>query len=240
MVHTMSGTLPLFIVNEFPKSGGTWIARMLAACLEVSFHDNKVPGLRKQVIKGHYLKRGGIRNCVVVWRDGRDVMKSFYYHNYFKFAESTQNHNRVDFMRHNYPFEDYDDLRANLPSFIRQVFENPIYPSFTWTEFVDRWSAYEDFVHVHYEAMRNDPETELARIAHGLVGSTPGSELISSAVKRFDIETIKNQRAKEGLQGSKFFVREGKVGSWQEAFTEEAEEIFRHYAQPQMATLGYV
>ena len=29
MVHMLSGAIPLYIVNEYPKSGGTWVGQML-------------------------------------------------------------------------------------------------------------------------------------------------------------------------------------------------------------------
>lgn len=30
MVHHLSEVIPLYIVNEYPKSGGTWVSQMLA------------------------------------------------------------------------------------------------------------------------------------------------------------------------------------------------------------------
>ncbi len=33
MVHLLPGVVPLYVVNEFPKSGGTWVGQMLGRAL---------------------------------------------------------------------------------------------------------------------------------------------------------------------------------------------------------------
>ena len=37
MVHLLSGPLGLYVINEFPKSGGTWVGQMLGRALGVPF-----------------------------------------------------------------------------------------------------------------------------------------------------------------------------------------------------------
>ncbi len=41
MANTLSGILPLFIVTEYPKSGGSWVGQMLAEYLDFPFLSNK-------------------------------------------------------------------------------------------------------------------------------------------------------------------------------------------------------
>src|SRR4026209_2724779 len=73
--HGFSGILPLYLVSEFPKSGGTWFSRMLAECLGVPFPDPwSNHGFRTCVMRGHHLYSRNFRNAVAVFRDGRDVM----------------------------------------------------------------------------------------------------------------------------------------------------------------------
>jgi hypothetical protein len=79
MVHLLSGVVPLYVVNEFPKSGGTWVGQMLGRALGVPFPRNRFPMLRSSVMHGHYLDPWGMKNVVVPWRDGRDVMVSWYH-----------------------------------------------------------------------------------------------------------------------------------------------------------------
>ena len=43
MVRLLSGVLPLYVVNEYPKSGGTWVGQMLGRALDVPFPRNRPP-----------------------------------------------------------------------------------------------------------------------------------------------------------------------------------------------------
>jgi hypothetical protein len=79
MVHLLSGPLGLYVINEFPKSGGTWVGQMLGRALGVPFPRNRLPAPRPSIMHGHYLNPLGMKNVVVPWRDGRDVMVSWYH-----------------------------------------------------------------------------------------------------------------------------------------------------------------
>jgi hypothetical protein len=79
MVYLLSGALGLHIVNEFPQSGGTRVGQMLGRALGVPFPRNRFPAFRSSIMHGHYLGAWGMKNVVVVWRDGRDVMVSWYH-----------------------------------------------------------------------------------------------------------------------------------------------------------------
>jgi hypothetical protein len=70
MVHLLSGALPLYVVNEFPKSGGTWVGQMLGQALGVPFPRNRLPVLRPSIMHGHYLHPWGMKNVVVCWPAG--------------------------------------------------------------------------------------------------------------------------------------------------------------------------
>ena len=65
MVHLLSGVLPLYVVNEFPKSGGTWVGQMLGRALGVPFPRNRFPVLRPSIMHGHYLSPLGIEVVTV-------------------------------------------------------------------------------------------------------------------------------------------------------------------------------
>mgnify|MGYP001793945937 CR=1 FL=1 len=85
MVHNLSKFLQLYIINEYPKSGGTWVGQMLARALDIPFPRNRFPELRSSIMHGHYLNPWGMKNVVVVWRDGRDMMVSWYHHCLYKY-----------------------------------------------------------------------------------------------------------------------------------------------------------
>ena len=112
----LSGAIPLYIVNEYPKSGGTWVGQMLGRALRVPFPRNRFPVLRPSIMHGHYLRPWGMKNVVVVWRDGRDVMVSWYYQNLF--SHEWRNDLQVERARREFSFRNYDDIYKNLPEFI--------------------------------------------------------------------------------------------------------------------------
>ena len=120
MVHTLSGVLPLYVVNEYPKSGGTWVGQMLGRALGVPFPRNRFPMLRTSIMHGHYLRPWGMKNVVVVWRDGRDVTVSWYYQNLF--SHEWHNEPQVQRARRELSFSDYDNIYENLPQFIEWAF----------------------------------------------------------------------------------------------------------------------
>lgn len=237
LVNTLSDVLPIYIVNEFPKSGGTWISHMLSDALGVEFRDNQMPRIEKSLIKGHFLHKRNMSNLVTVWRDGRDVLVSFYYHSYFKFRDLPFNHDYVDLMRSVYPFDDYEDIYNNLPKFIEQQFLDPIAPSYTWTEFVDSWLDDKDSIHVRFEDIRANPVSELRRIYQSLTGQVLDVRRAEEIVHAHSIEKIKKNRS--DFQDNHHFVRKGKVGGWKENFSPEAIEVFDAFAGEALEKAGY-
>ena len=235
MAHCLSGVLPIYIVNEFPKSGGTWLAGMLASALGLPFEDNVDPPIRASVMKAHFLRPGGLKNTVIVWRDGRDVMVSLYHHCYFKFEDRPYNHGLVDLMRRTYPFDDYEAVAANLPAFVEQQFARPITPMFTWTRFVDTWAARPGVVHTSYEALRRDTVAELGRIVVRLTGGPGDPAAVEAAVEEHSFE--RQKAAAGGARRS--HIRKGAVGDWQSLFTPELSRRFEELAGGALDKLGY-
>ena len=138
MVHHLSEVIPLYIVNEYPKSGGTWVSQMLAKALNVPFPQNRFPSLRSSIMQGHYLNPWGMKNIVVVWRDGRDIMVSWYYHCLFK-HDCGKNAALVDIVSNDLQFKEPEDISNNLPIFIEYSFTKQKHPRFSWSDFVHQW-----------------------------------------------------------------------------------------------------
>jgi Sulfotransferase domain len=239
VAHGLSSILPVYIVNEFPKSGGTWISKMVAAALDVPFRDNQMPHLEKCVMKGHFFRKGGLSNLTTVWRDGRDVMVSYYHHSYFKFDDYPFNHSYVDTMRRLYPFDDYHDVKANLPKFIEQQFTRPLSPKDTWAAFVERWWEHPSSVHVRYEDMRANPVSELQRIVSSLTNEPLEEDRAAEVVEAFSLKRMKQKPSSNGTGGGGSFVRKGEVGGWINSFSEEASELFETFAGDALDRAGY-
>ena len=135
----LSGLAPYFLINEFPKSGGTWLAQMVADGLGAPFRRNMPVRLERSVSHGHFLSPVGLRHVTVLWRDPRDMLVSYYYHCYFL----NDHHNRglVTLMKRRCPFDDYNDIRGNLPTFIKFLTRTPVSPGFSWPEFARIWTG---------------------------------------------------------------------------------------------------
>lgn len=234
MVHFLPGVVPLYVVNEFPKSGGTWVGQMLGRALDVPFPRNCLPVLGPSIMHGHYLSSFGMMNTTVAWRDGRDVMVSWY-HQCLSLHE--YNDDQVRQVRRELPFEDYDDVYGNLPAFIEWAFTRPRAPRFTWSDFVRRWHGREDAVHVRYEDLLRDPAGELYRMVEELTGDRIGSGRAREIADEFSFE--KQAGRKSGEENRRSFLRKGVVGEWKERFSPEARRVFDRYAGEELVLLGY-
>lgn len=225
-VRGFSALAPYYLVNEFPKSGGTWLAQMLSDLLDVPFRRNAPIQIERSVTHGHFLNPIALRNVVVLWRDPRDLLVSFYFHCYFV----NEHHNAalVRLMKAHCPFEDYTDIRANLPTFIRFVSQKPVFPSFTWPEFARAWAQRRGTVQTSYEALRKDTPGELSRVAEALTGTPLPEGRAAEVAEQHSFARAKQAAEQEQPADAELsFVREGALGGWRRHFTADAETAFR-------------
>lgn len=240
-VRLLSGVAPYYIVNEFPKCGGTWLAQMLSAATGLPFRRNQSVRLEPSITHGHFLNPAGLRNVVVLWRDPRDMLVSFYYHCFF--VKEFGNELMIRLMREKAGFADYEDVRANMPAFIRLLATDPVSPRFTWPQFAATWINRPGTVQARYENLRADAAGELSRIAEELTGKPLLLERAQAIAAEFEFAKVKakvdEKRAMHGDDGISF-VREGAVGGWSKHFSPEAVEALAAggYLEP-MQHLGY-
>ena len=251
MVHALSGALPLYVVNEFPKSGGTWVGQMLGQALGVPFPRNRFPLLRPSIMHGHYIEPWGMKNVVVTWRDGRDVMVSWYHQ---QLIPHEWNEHQVRRSRRELPLRNYEDIYENLPAFIEYAFTrshpvgspladfarpftSPHAPNFSWADFVRRWRGRKEATHVRYEDLRRDTAGELRRIVLGLTGERLSPEEAGAIAEEFSFERQAGRQP--GEENRKSFLRKGVVGDWRSHFNPEARETFDRYAGDELILLGY-
>ena len=62
MVNYLSKLLGLYIVTEYPRSGGSWASQMLADYFDIPFPRNEYPKFRPSIMHGHYLYSPAMRN----------------------------------------------------------------------------------------------------------------------------------------------------------------------------------
>ena len=235
MVHGLSNVFPLFIVNEYPKSGGTWVGQMLGSALGVPFPRNCFPAFKSSIMHGHHLNSWGMNNVVIVWRDGRDMIISWYHYCLYKHRFFSEYLLRKVIRDLN--IKDPQEIVSNLPRFIEYSFEGKLYPRFSWSTFVKAWIGRSDTVYVRYEDLRQDTSQELQRIFHQLTGQTLTDQRASAIVEEFSFE--RQSGRKPGEENKNSSLRKGIVGDWHNYFSQEACEIFDYYAGESLIQLGY-
>ena len=234
MTHCFSGILPLYIVTEYPKSGGSWFSQLLAEYLEIPFPQNQFPRFRSSIMHGHYLFFPTLKNVFVILRDGRDVMVSFYYHSFFE--NDRYNARLVAETRRRLKFENYEDIGTNLPVFIEYAFTRNRRPRFNWADFVNSWKG-RDQVAVKYEDMLKDTTEALRKALQEKTGREPDSERLVEISEKYSFRRL--TKRKPGEEKIDSFLRKGVAGDWKNHFNKEAREVFDHYAGQELIGLGY-
>lgn len=237
MNNTLSGSLPLYIVTEYPKSGGTWLAQLLSYYLEVPFPRNQMPKLESCVMHGHMLRTPFMKNVFCLFRDGRDIVVSYYYHTLFKSDKNTDH--LVNRTRAACKFEDYNDIQKNLPAYITYLFEEEKKGTFhfNWNEFAESWLDQKNVAYVKYEDLLNDAAEALKAPIEKITGKPVNMERLTEAREKY---SFKNQTKRNaGEEDKKSFLRKGIAGDWQNHFTKEACETFNKYAGETLIKLGY-
>ena len=235
LIHCLSGTLPLYIVNEYPKSGGSWLGQMISEAIGVPFPRNRLPMLRSSIMHGHYIWPGNMKNVIILWRDGRDVLVSQYYHNLF--YNDKGNAYGVNITRNNVSFTDYDDILKNLPEFIEYTYKQKTNPRFSWTDFYKVWGNRSGVIHTKYEDLRMETASELQRIMQELSKKNLPLDQAKDIADKFSFE--KQSGRKPGQENTKSFMRKGVVGDWKNCFTPESKRLFAQYAGDALIGLGY-
>ncbi len=231
-----SGRTPLYLVTEFPKSGGTWLCQLLSTLLDLPYPRNARPRIEPSVIHGHRLWDRRFRNVTVMHRDGRDIMVSAYFH----YLGGHDANRGADAERHRRRagIVNVSESADNMPRFIEYMYTRRIHRfyDFTWSEFVDSWQG-RDAAYVRYEDLLVDGVDALRRVLehHGL--EVPARERIEAVLQRFSFARQTGRQPGESDPNS--FLRSGVHGDWKNHFSLEARQVFDHFAGEQLVKLGY-
>lgn len=231
----LSDFINYYVVNEYPKSGGSWLGMMLSEVLQVSFPRNSRLVFKSSIMHGHFMAMNKPNRIVVISRDGRDVLVSWYYHCLFE--NEINNHALVKDVKSRLNFKDLQDIESNLPEFIEFCFERQRHPKFSWADFVKKWANNDSVVHTSYEKLRSETSLELKRITRELTGTNYKIELCESVAEKFSFRNMSNRPL--GVANNHSFIRKGIVGDWKSVFSAESKDIFNHYAGNELLLLGY-
>ncbi len=206
---------------------------MVSEATNFPFPRNRLPLWGTSIMHGHHYYTFGMRDVLIVWRDGRDVVVSQYYHWLFgnEFGGDSWKKYRADL-----GFKDYDDIFANLPKFIDYVYAQKKHPRFSWSDFVNKWID-QDVVFVKYEHMRLNPVDELERIVMELAKIELSRKRAVDIVAEYSFQ--KQAGRKCGEESKTSFMRKGIIGDWKNHFSDEAKLLFKQYAGDELIKLGY-
>lgn len=244
-------TRPHRVLCSYPKSGNTWLRFLLANLIrpgEVGsgvdvqaivpdIYALKAKDLEKQdlsIFKSHEAFRPDYDRVVYLYRDPRDVAVSYFHH-----GHATRE------LPPELTLDDYVKGFVAQPPITGADFGN-------WHENVGSWFGAKEndpkFLPVAYEAMIENPDAELTRIAAFLdLPATP--EAIAAAVDRASAKEMRRIEETTGIdyrprqhkfaEGARF-VRKAKAGSWREELSPEAACRIEEAFGPMMEKLGYL
>ncbi len=239
MVNTCSSLLPLYIVAEYPKSGGSWVAQMLSEYLRLPFPRNQRPRFESCIIHGHMLYSASKKNVICVMRDGRDIITSLYFHSLFQNEKNSPR--LVERTRRDLNYKDFDDIHHNLPHFIEYIHardtssRSPF--QFTWSHFVNSWTSQKACL-VKYEDLIIDCSTALKKIIRHLSVDPIDESRLNKVIKQYSF--AQQTKRQPGEESKSSFLRKGQPGDWKEKFSKEAAKVFHDHSGRELIRLGYV
>jgi len=223
------------VVTEYPKSGGTWLSQMLSGTSGLPYPRSRLPLRRPAIMHGCFLDVGECNRKVVLYRDGRDVMVSYYFHTLMPNALKSSQH--VTKLRREFGFADVEDVVRNLPPFMERCFARELYPRFTWAEFVRRWIDDPNVISTRYEWLHADAFASMRALLDALDYAHVSDAHLWDVIEAYRFERVSGRSP--GSESVSSFARKGVVGDWRSRFNAESRELFAHHAGDELIRLGY-
>jgi hypothetical protein len=235
--------LPLYWVIEFPRSGGTWVASMIADYLQIPMpKESYLPIACQAVVHGHFPVTRGLSHVVYVIRDGRDAAVSMAFNDYRRYVHGTS-FDRAQVARRypsltGKPITD-ETLPEILPAYIEEWVRRPVSTRLSWARHVTGWVQHSSPqpILVRYEDLHRNPVVQLRHIIECLTDEQADGQRLQTSIEKFSFERQTSRRPGEADPLSS--KRKGVVGDWRSYFTREAGEIFAKHGNNVLLQLGY-
>ena len=235
----LGSTLDLVHIVEYPRCGGSWIRHMLQDALDVKQYAMDRHLTSGTIVQTHSLPQPAIRKPIVILRDPRDIMVSFYFKkiHFDKHLRKGKAFSTSQF-RHDPEREAQDDFLE----FLKVHLISPEHPRFHFRDFAKAWLFDRESFSVKYEDCKQDAEHQLRRML-GFLDKAVGDDKITLAVEQNSFENRTLRRSgkirKPGEAEVGQFERKGIVGDWKNVFNSQAAEIFQKYEGGTLIKLGY-
>jgi hypothetical protein len=238
---------PQYYVSEFPRSGGSWLANMLADYQRCARPGTSVfPIGCRAVIHNHWSFHPKLKRVVYLMRDGRDVAVSMYFYR-LRVAQrpgaSGHQKNAAIFRSVLGPGYDPDDTLRNLPGMIRYDYTHSAGAGrHNWASHVLEWRGREgetrpNIHYVRYEDLLTDPVTVVTGCLRHFNREDPDPRLVERSVQHFSMASLTGREA--GQEDRSSFIRKGVAGDWKNHFTREAAQVFDELAGEALIRAGY-
>ena len=233
---------PFWYIVEFPRSGDTWLGRMVADYLDIPFSEHSVlPVVHSCVNFAHWRYHRGLRRCLYIHRDGRDVMTSLFFYWMNRMQQKPQDHVR-DFLRRRFdrafgPGFDPEDSVGLMARFIELEMTRPRIGSLTWPRHIACWLGHDHVAYLSYEALVGNTAGSVGAALESFLDEPLDRGRLDEVVERYSFRRMSGRE--RGDEDRRSFLRRGTVGNWREHFCPESAEVFDHYAGQTLIELGY-
>ena|SRR3989338_4265688 len=239
------------LVASYPKSGNTWLGYMLAYYLGAKYIDLHIASHKttqikwildlidgnlphsseySAVAKTHHLPKSvenitAYDKIVLVCRDPRDVMVSYFYFRYHYLP--------VEFEK---PFFFHIGKLSPLKWLLWKhlVWKVATY----WPVHTQSWMGLNPLV-IRYEDLHGQPQATLEFVLKYLGIVSPDRNLINQVIDAFAFEKVSGGR-KPGDEDTRHFYRKGIVGDHKNYFDKTDLQMFRIFSGEEMRKLKYL
>ena len=236
---------PQYYVSEFPRSGGTWLANMLANYLQCASPGVSIfPIGCRAVLHNHWKYHPRLKRVVYLVRDGRDVAVSLYFYRLRALRNPGSSGHALnagifrEVLGEGY---DPDDTIRNLGRMIEYDYTHSSGAGrYNWAQHVTMWVGDEprpQVCYMKYEGLIADTIAAVTECLRHMAGKEPDPRLVARSVEHYSMASLTGRKPGEEDRGS--FVRKGVAGDWRNHFTRQTAEMFNELAGPVLVKAGY-
>ena len=226
-------------VIEYPKSGGTWIAKMIAAAIGLPYLDDVVGRIgRPCVIRTHWRPSPDYERAVYVVRDIRDIFISLFHHrerNAKKKEVLAQRYFRL--FGESISLEKFDSQFALFIEHEMTGWGGGVRTDWNihMTEAHQYSTENPNVVLVKYEEALLDTQSELCRVVNTVL------DFEISAERAGLVEEIFSARNQVSLSShrEKTFFRKGQSGEWRTTMPKDAGRLIAENYNENLVKFGY-
>ncbi|WP_152184258.1 sulfotransferase domain-containing protein [Sulfurimonas indica] len=251
----------IYVVG-YPKSGNTWLARLLSEVTNspiqandiINTADNDKRNGNFKIHKIHDSKNfeSIVKSNKVVYivRDVRDVLISGFFFNYPMFTEEQVKNNFFIRKYFNYEIKRLNkqwqgnilvqlirNTEIKINNFIGKQDSKALIGS--WSEHIERWTNNPNCIMIKYEDMLNDTFKELEKVINFL-NLDINPNILEQTVKNQSFEKKKQEFIKKGDTVNAKFMRSGKSEKWCSLLNSSLENKIIQRHKHYLSSLKYI